>query len=935
MKAPDPCNHTLLASLLADQLSEAEVDALDAHLDACEACRDRLEALAADRAWWDDLAAIGLESTPDGPSPADDEFPADFLEPPGDRNCLGLLGPYEVGGEIGRGGMGVVLKGYHAELNRPVAIKILSPRLATSSAARRRFAREARAAAAIASEHVVPIYAVDTWKGLPYLVMPYIQGGSLQSRIARGGPLGTEEILRIALQAARGLAAAHEQGLVHRDIKPANILLEDGVDRARITDFGLARTADDASLTQSGAVAGTPQFMSPEQARGEPVDARSDLFSLGSVMYAMASGAPPFRAPTPLAVLRRVSDQPARPIREINPSIPPRLAEIVVKLHAKDADRRYQSASALADELCDCLADFQGGAEPGVGWEGGLPARSPWPRRALVAATALILLAFGLGAAGAGGIQEVAEYVGTILRIRTPEGTLVVHLDDPAIKLDIDGESLAITGPGAQEIRLRTGAHRLLATRGGSTVHEEVVSISRGDKTVVRVSREPNAPALEPLPPIAANTPAPPIAKVERPAPPAERREPGNRPFPYVVRPDNLPNPDPNPDPAPLTPGPNGPVAAPLRWFVVNANGLAIRSDIWESKHPEYPRFPMVGGGLTYAWEEVPKGIPKISLNGSKSGTARFATYSPDGKTLAFGGSDGIIRLWDVPSGSIRAQLSGHAGEVHRALFTPDGKTLISSGKHDDLRAWDVAKASLAEPAPPEEARRVGAYAISPDGATLATVNPAQIVTLWDLAAWKPRLSFRSTGVESAITTREMAALPLTDLAFSPDGRRLAGAIGREGSNEPGQAIAWDVQSGSVLANLRGQKLPDWDAAFTPDGKILASSSSDGTVKLWDTANWTAITALRSKWINFRSMAISKDGTRLAGGHGNGIISLWDLTRWQPIGAIQGHSGEIYDVEFSPDGRTLATAGWDMTVKLWDVEAIPKPRHEKAPESAR
>ncbi len=151
------------------------------------------------------------------------------------------------------------------------------------------------------------------------------------------------------MQTAAGLAAAHAQGLVHRDIKPANILLENGVERVKITDFGLARAADDASLTQTGVVAGTPQYMSPEQAEGKPLDHRTDLFSLGSVLYAMCTGRPPFRASGTMAVLKRVCEDTPPPIREINPEIPEWLVAIIDKLHAKEPADRFQSAAEVAD----------------------------------------------------------------------------------------------------------------------------------------------------------------------------------------------------------------------------------------------------------------------------------------------------------------------------------------------------------------------------------------------------------------------------------------------------------------------------------------------------------------------------------------------------------------------------------------------------------
>src|SRR5438094_4144138 len=152
--------------------------------------------------------------------------------------------------------------------------------------------------------------------------MQLVSGLTLHDQIGAAGSLSVKEILRIGMQIAEGLAAAHKQGLVHRDIKPANILLENGVERVKITDFGLARATDDASVTQSGTVAGTPMFMSPEQANGEAVDHRSDLFSLGSVLYAMCTGRPPFRASSSMAVLKRVIEAAPRPIREINDEIP-------------------------------------------------------------------------------------------------------------------------------------------------------------------------------------------------------------------------------------------------------------------------------------------------------------------------------------------------------------------------------------------------------------------------------------------------------------------------------------------------------------------------------------------------------------------------------------------------------------------------------------
>src|SRR5262249_44967808 len=307
------------------------------------------------------VAGLAPPDTPGNPAdpdsgearakPPEDPGSAAFLAPPSRPGSLGRLGHYEVLGAIGKGGMGVVLRAFDEKLHRVVAIKALLPELATSGPARQRFVREARAAAAATHDNVIDIHAAEDPGPVPYLVMQLIHGCTLQEKLDKGGPLSVKEVLRIGLQVAAGLAAAHAQGLVHRDVKPANILLENSVERVRITDFGLARTADDASLTQSGIIAGTPAYMSPEQAEGEHVDARSDLFSLGSVLYALCAGHAPFRAGTSMAVLKRVCLDTPRPLRQVNPDVPGWLEAVIARLPAKRPAARFQRAAGGADVL--------------------------------------------------------------------------------------------------------------------------------------------------------------------------------------------------------------------------------------------------------------------------------------------------------------------------------------------------------------------------------------------------------------------------------------------------------------------------------------------------------------------------------------------------------------------------------------------------------
>ncbi|MEM8679234.1 MAG: serine/threonine-protein kinase [Planctomycetota bacterium] len=365
-----------LQRYLQERLSEVEESQVIEHIGSCPTCQNTLERLAASEAVWNRLGEHLSFGTPESHETCEfnerDRWVArlkEYLSPTDDPQMMGRLGPYEVCGLIGSGSTGIVLKALEPRLNRYVAIKVLSPAYSSLGASRKRFEREARAVAAVANEHVVPIFAVDEHRGIPFIVMQYISGGSLHQRLQKEGPLETCEVARIGLQVATGLAAAHAQGIVHRDVKPANVLLEHTVDRAMVTDFGLARVTDEATMTRSGTIAGTPQYMSPEQARGEGVDQRTDLFSLGSLLYAACTGRAPFRAETVYGVINRVCEATPRPIRELNPKIEPWLSDFIERLMAKHPDDRLATAEEVSEILAGELAHLQN------------PSAVPRPRR--------------------------------------------------------------------------------------------------------------------------------------------------------------------------------------------------------------------------------------------------------------------------------------------------------------------------------------------------------------------------------------------------------------------------------------------------------------------------------------------------------------------------------------------------------------------------
>jgi serine/threonine-protein kinase len=358
------CSIPVLESALAGKLSERDEESLHHHLEHCEACSAALEQLAGGLALRKEAAELLRDDDLDrmeaeAGEPSDIDFTVEHLEPSDEPNVLGRLGGYDILEVIGRGGMGVVLKGYDRELKRCVALKVLAPHLANSSLARKRFAREAQAAAAIVHPNVLAIHQVQPVGPLPFLVMPLVAGETLAQRLTREGTLELKECLRIGMQTAAALSAAHEQGLVHRDVKPANILVERGIERAMLMDFGLARANDDVTMTRWGVIAGTPQYMSPEQARGEPLDGRSDLFGLGCVLYEMASGVSPFRADSVMATLRRLVEDSPQAMASLAPELPPWFVAIIERLLDKDPARRFATAKEVAELLESCLGHVQ------------------------------------------------------------------------------------------------------------------------------------------------------------------------------------------------------------------------------------------------------------------------------------------------------------------------------------------------------------------------------------------------------------------------------------------------------------------------------------------------------------------------------------------------------------------------------------------------
>ena len=965
-KTVSVCNSAAIQSLLDGRLDQRQSELLEAHLEACPACRAKLDEIAAEPAEWDELRQhLSTDEDSDAPldargSSARGDHSAleilKYLAPTDDPQMVGRLAGYEIVGVIGSGGMGVVLKGFDRSLNRFVAIKVLSPALAQSAVARRRFSREAQAAAAVVHDNVVAIHGVSEASGLPFLVMPYVRGQSLARRIEERGMLSPLELLRVAHQVASGLAAAHAQGLVHRDIKPANILLEDGVERLKITDFGLARSIDDVSITQTGVIAGTPQFMSPEQSRGAQIDHRSDLFSLGSLMYVMATGCPPFRGDTALCVLERISQDEPVSIRRLNSEIPAWLEEIVRKLHCKSPDERFQSAKELADHLELCLAHLQqplvAPAPPRlpVAMPSG-PADKRTARRVVLAL--LIGLALALTWAGVLKMQTADESPARLADTASadvqaaPPSLMYQKLPLSIPQLPEHVRNFSFSQDG-KHLAVGHSNHRGAIDPGSGSVYIWDLPQNKVRATFHELHGISSVSLTSDGSRVAYGT----FEKLFKVCDVASSQE--------VFRQDT---PQGNPMLAFSPDGKRLVVVSPVgeiglwnaeKWtqFPVTFGGEPIPL-LAVAFSPDGTKLLAGGGtfppdklyGQAAVWE-VETGQRVVTV--SHSAAVMHVEFAPDGEHFATSSLDTKCKLWELSSGeAVQTYRDPESGLV-RMAFYPDGKQVATLGPTSGIKLFHRDATE-----PHTRLRFDGAYltalGISPDGELIVSGGHDRVVRLWNAKTYQPMAVLRpgsdAESLRGAILAvacspdekllalgREDGAIVLrridtgeligvlqghedqvTSLVFAADGSLVSGSY-------DSTIRIWDVATGKVLKTLAGHDNWVMCVALSPDGKQIASGSYDRTVRTWDLAEGAELTCWTAHEASVRAVAFSPDGKQLLSGGSDRAARVWDRMTGKRILSFDAHKKAVRAARFSPDGGTIATASEDGRILLWNAK---------------
>jgi WD40 repeat protein/serine/threonine protein kinase len=872
-----------------------------------------------------------------------------LIEGPGTK-----IGHYELLELIGEGGMGLVYLAEQKEpVRRKVVLKIVKPGM-DSRQVIARFEAERQVLAILDHPNIAHVFDAGTTEtGRPYFVMEYVKGTSI-TRYCDEKKLSIEQRLRLFEQVCEGIHHAHQKGIIHRDIKPSNILISVHDDKAipKIIDFGIAKAVtqpltDKTFITFQGQLLGTPEYMSPEQVdlATQDIDTRSDIYSLGVVLYELLAGVLPFEEES---FGRRGFSDIQRTIREIEPASPSirltslgeraktiaasrstqvvplarrlhrELEWIPLKAMRKDRCRRYKSVSDMADDIRNYL-----NGNPLIAG----PETATYRVQKFVHKHA--------GSVATAALVSAAIVTGLIV------STVMYFRAEKAHQKEV------VARAEAEDARGKEATARVRAEQAEEEAKEKAESYRRlsynyGIALADAKYREADIEG---------------VRRLLKDAPEDLRGWEWQRLNSIL-------------DQSLMT--------------IRGHRGWGITSAVVS---PDGKLIASCGADSPIRIWDMATGAELKILRGHTEEVMSLA-FSPDGKRIVSGSVDKTVRIWDIATEEELMNLRGHDGAVWYVAFSPDGKLIASSSgslADNTIRIWDAQSGAELKVLRGHE--RVYSICFSPDSRRIASAGRNWGIRLWDVATGELRASYgqdegnisvafspdgnriisggRDDGVirirdssnGSILTTIRGHNALISNVAFSPDGRRAISCARSDNT-----VRIWDAQTGDELRVLRGHESsltsasfsPDgsriissswdstikvWDAyvdttrmllhghksyvtglTFTPDGKQLVSGSFDGTIKIWDIASGAEIRTLHKQERDFKSVALSPDGKRIALGLADKTIKLCTFMSGEEIMTLRGHESPVYEVIFSPDGRRIVSAGnRDRTVRVWDA----------------